>query len=230
MLLHRKTAVILFSGGLDSTTVLQIASDQGFEPYCLSFNYGQKQSIELVRAKEITRALGIKKHMILSLDLNLIGGSALTTDTPVPKNRDMAEMEEKIPVTYVPGRNIIFLSHALAWAEVLESRDIFIGINAVDYSGYPDCRPDFLEAFVKMANLGTKAGSEGHPFRLHAPLIKMSKKEIIQTGIRLGVDYKMTHSCYDPVGELPCGCCDACLLRLKGFSQAGRQDPARYSP
>jgi len=225
----QKPAVILFSGGLDSTTVLHIAVEQGFEPCCLSFNYGQRQSIELVRAKEITLKMGIKKHMTLRLDLDTIGGSALTTDTPVPKNRNMAEMERNIPVTYVPGRNIIFLSHALAWAEVLKSRNIFLGINAVDYSGYPDCRPEFLEAFVKMANLGTKAGREGRPFRLHAPLIKMSKKEIIQTGITLGVDYKMTHSCYEPAGELPCGTCDACLLRLKGFSEAGRKDPALYA-
>lgn len=224
----QKPAVILFSGGLDSTTVLHIARNQGFEPYCLSFNYGQRQSVELVRAKEISMAMGIKKHMILRLNLDTIGGSALTTDTPVPKHRDTKEMEKNIPVTYVPGRNIIFLSHALAWAEVLESRDIFLGINAVDYSGYPDCRPEFLEAFVKMANLGTKAGNEGRPFQLHAPLIKMSKKEIIQTGIKLGVDYKMTHSCYDPAGELPCGFCDACLLRLKGFSEAGLEDPAPY--
>lgn len=225
----KKTAVILFSGGLDSTTVLHIAQRHGFELCCLSFDYGQRQSIELVRAKEIVRAMEIKKHMILRLDLDVIGGSALTTDTPVPKGRDVAEMKKNIPATYVPGRNIIFLSHALAWAEVLEARDIFLGINAVDYSGYPDCRPEFLEAFVKMANLGTKAGCEGNPFRLHAPLIKMRKKEIIQTGLKLGIDYKMTHSCYDPVGELPCGICDACLFRLKGFREAGSKDPVLYA-
>lgn len=224
-----KPAVILFSGGLDSTTVLHIARDQGFEPYCLSFDYGQRQTIELARAKEIVRKMGIKKHLILRLDLGAIGGSALTADIAVPGNRNMAAIEKNIPVTYVPARNIIFLSHALAWAEVLVVRDIFLGINAVDYSGYPDCRPEFLEAFVNMANLGTRAGSEGHPFKIHAPLIKMSKKEIIQTGIKLGADYGMTHSCYDPVDDLSCGICDACLLRLKGFSEAGSKDPALYA-
>ncbi len=223
-----KKAVILFSGGLDSTTVLAISKAQGYSCFCLSFNYGQRQTIELERAKSIAKAANVRDHLILRLDLDAIGGSALTTATPVPKNRQPAEMEEGIPVTYVPGRNIIFLSHALAWAEVIGAADIFLGINAIDYSGYPDCRPDFLSSFATMANLGTKRGSEETPFRLHAPLISMSKKEIIQTGMRLGVDYAMTHSCYDPVGDLACGCCDACLLRLKGFAEAGLTDPIKY--
>ncbi len=226
--MNKKTAVILFSGGLDSTTVLAIAKSGGYDCACLSFRYGQRQDIELDRARKIAEFQEIKRHLILRLDLDAIGGSALTTDTPVPKNRAFSEMEERIPVTYVPGRNIIFLSHALAWAEVLGAADIFLGINAVDYSGYPDCRPEFLAAFAKMADLGTKAGSEGTPFQLHAPLLAMSKREIIQTGIKLGVDYAMTHSCYDPVGELACGACDACLLRLKGFAEAGLEDPVAY--
>lgn len=224
----KKKAVILFSGGLDSTTVLAIVSSQGYDCFCLSFHYGQRQDIELDRAKEIAKAQGVQQHLTLRLDLDAIGGSALTSDTPVPKDRQLAEMEEQIPITYVPGRNIIFLSHALAWAEVLGATDIFLGINAVDYSGYPDCRPDFLAAFARMANLGTKAGSEGKPFNLHAPLMTMNKKEIIQTGIRLGVDYAQTHSCYDPVGKLACGKCDACQLRLKGFAGAGINDPIQY--
>jgi 7-cyano-7-deazaguanine synthase len=223
-----KKAVVLLSGGLDSTTVLAIAKSRGYDCFCLSFRYGQRQDIELERAQIIARSQNVQKHLILRLDLNAIGGSALTTDTPVPKNRRFAEMEVGVPITYVPGRNIIFLSHALAWAEVIEATDIFIGINAVDYSGYPDCRPEFLAAFTKMANLGTRSGNEGPPFQLHAPLIAMSKKEIIQAGIKLGVDYSMTHSCYDPVGELACGSCDACLLRLKGFADAGLEDPVQY--
>lgn len=227
--MQKKTkAVILLSGGLDSTTVLAIAQSRGYDCSCLSFRYGQRQDIELERARTIAEHHGIRQHLILRLDLDAIGGSALTTDTPVPKNRPFAEIEERIPVTYVPGRNIIFLSHALAWAEVLGAADIFLGINAVDYSGYPDCRPEFLAAFAKMADLGTRAGTEGRPFQLHAPLLEMSKKEIIQTGIKLGVDYSGTHSCYDPAGELACGACDACLLRLKGFAEAGLEDPIRY--
>ncbi len=225
---NTRKAVILFSGGLDSTTVLAIAKAQGYSCFCLSFDYGQRQTIELERAKSIAGACHVRDHLILRLDLDAIGGSALTTDTPVPKNRQPDEMEDGIPVTYVPGRNIIFLSHALAWAEVLGAADIFLGINAVDYSGYPDCRPDFLDAFATMANLGTKNGCEGRPFQLHAPLIAMSKKEIIETGMKLGVDYSMTHSCYDPIGELACGRCDACLLRRNGFAEAGIEDPIRY--
>ncbi len=224
----KKEAVVLLSGGLDSSTVLAIALDRGFSCSCLSFRYGQRQKIELDSARRICRKMGVRRHLILNLDLDTIGGSALTGDMDVPKGRDPAEMEGQIPVTYVPGRNIIFLAHALAWAEVIGASDIFLGINAIDYSGYPDCRPEFLAAFEKMANLGTRAGSEANPFTLHAPLITMTKKEIIRTGTGLGVDYSMTHSCYDPCGDLACGQCDACILRRKGFAEAGLDDPANY--
>ena len=225
----RPKAVILLSGGLDSTTVLAIARKRGFACYCLSFRYGQRQDIELERARTIARQMGARRHLILRLDLDTIGGSALTGDIPVPKDRPLADDADEIPVTYVPGRNIIFLAHALSWAEVEGAGDIFLGINAVDYSGYPDCRPEFLKAFAAMANLGTRAGVRGAPFRLHAPLIRMSKKEIIQTGLALGVDYSLTHSCYDPVDGRGCGRCDACRLRLKGFAEAGLDDPAPYA-
>ena len=227
--MKQKQAVILLSGGLDSTTVLAIARSQGFTCNCLSFQYGQKQGIELEKAKEIARQQGAERHLILRVDLDAIGGSALTTSQEVPKDRPLAEMERDIPVTYVPGRNIIFLAHALSWAEVLGAQDIFLGINAVDYSGYPDCRPAFLDAFERMANLGTKAGSMGQLFHFHAPLIALSKKEIILRGIELGVKYSRTHSCYDPVEGLACGRCDACRLRLQGFAEAGLQDPAPYA-
>jgi 7-cyano-7-deazaguanine synthase len=222
-------AVILLSGGLDSTTVLAIARSRGYHCNCLSFRYGQKQDIELTRAAAVAKAMQAKQHMILRLDLDTIGGSALTSDIEVPKDREIREMDREIPVTYVPGRNIIFLSHALAWAEVIGAVDIFLGINAVDYSGYPDCRPDFLQAFEHMANLGTKAGSSGKPFKLHAPLIELTKKEIVEVGMQLGVDYSITHSCYDPRGELACGRCDACRLRLQGFAEAGLEDPIQYA-
>jgi 7-cyano-7-deazaguanine synthase len=225
----KKKAVVLLSGGLDSTTVLAIALASDFSCSCLSFSYGQRQKIELAMARKISKKMGIHQHLVLRLDLDTIGGSALTADIDVPKNRSLSDMQEEIPVTYVPGRNIIFLAHALAWAEVIGAADIFVGINAVDYSGYPDCRPEFLAAFEKMANLGTRAGSENRPFTLHAPLINMSKKEIIEKGVSLGVDYAMTHSCYDPQGEIACGRCDACLLRLQGFAQAGLKDPAKYT-
>ena len=227
--MKQQQAVILLSGGLDSTTVLAIARSQGFVCNCLSFQYGQKQSVELEKAKEIARQHGAERHLVLRVDLDSIGGSALTTSLEVPKDRPLAEMEHDIPVTYVPGRNIIFLAHALSWAEVLGAQDIFLGINAIDYSGYPDCRPDFLNAFEQMANLGTKAGSMGQFFHFHAPLIVLSKKEIILRGIELGVDYSRTHSCYDPVEGLACGRCDACRLRLQGFAEAGLQDPAPYA-
>lgn len=226
--MSKKKAIILLSGGLDSTTVLAIAQSRGYACYCLSFRYGQRQDIELKKAEKIAKMRKARQHLILNLDLDTIGGSALTSNTPVPKNRPFHEMEDHIPVTYVPGRNIIFLSHALAWAEVLGATDIFLGINAVDYSGYPDCRPEFLAAFTTMANLGTKAGSQGAPFHFHAPLMTMNKQQIIATGMRLGVDYSMTHSCYDPIGEQACGRCDACRLRLKGFAEAGLEDPVDY--
>lgn len=226
--MNEQQAVVLLSGGLDSTTVLAIARSQGFECNCLSFQYGQRQSVELDRARTICRNAGVLRHLVLRVDLDAIGGSALTTDIEVPKDRSQSEMEAEIPVTYVPGRNIVFLAHALSWAEVLGAFDIFLGINAVDYSGYPDCRPEFLSAFEQMANLGTKAGATGQAFRFHAPLIDLSKKEIILKGRELGVDYSVTHSCYDPVGEKACGRCDACRLRLQGFQEAGLIDPAPY--
>ncbi len=225
---NRAKAVILLSGGLDSTTTLAVASSQGFECYCLSFDYGQRSLIELSRAKRIAESFNVCRHLILRLDLDRIGGSALTDDLEVPKNRDLT-LKEEIPITYVPARNIIFLSHGLAWAEVLGADDIFIGVNAVDYSGYPDCRPKFIEAFIKMANLGTSRGNSGHPFRIHTPLIHLSKGEIITKGMKLGVDYSLTHSCYDPVKEKPCGLCDACRLRLQGFAEAGIEDPLSYN-
>jgi 7-cyano-7-deazaguanine synthase len=225
---QQKEAVILFSGGLDSTTVLAIAQAEGYACSCLSFRYGQRQEIELERARIICERMGVRRHLILRLDLGAIGGSALTADIAVPKDRAPEEMQNEIPVTYVPGRNIIFLAHALAWGEVIGAADIFLGINAIDYSGYPDCRPDFLAAFAKMANLGTRAGCTGRPFTLHAPLLHLRKSEIIRRGLALGVDYSLTHSCYDPRGELACGRCDACRLRLQGFAEAGYSDPIRY--
>ncbi|WP_028317037.1 7-cyano-7-deazaguanine synthase QueC [Desulfobulbus elongatus] len=226
--MNEQQAVVLLSGGLDSTTVLAIARSQGFACNCLSFRYGQRQAIELDRAQTIAQHFGAVRHLVLRVDLDAIGGSALTDAIEVPKDRPFAEMEQTIPVTYVPGRNIIFLAHALSWAEVLGAADIFLGINAIDYSGYPDCRPEFLDAFARMANLGTRAGTTGMPFRLHAPLIHLSKKEIILKGTELGVDYGLTHSCYDPEGDRACGRCDACRLRLQGFREAGLTDPAPY--
>lgn len=224
-------AVVLLSGGLDSTTVLAMAMEQGFECCCLSFDYGQRQAVELERARALAASFGVRRHLVLRVDLSAIGGSALTTAMAVPKDRDPAAMEEGIPATYVPARNLVFLAHAVAWAEVLGSGDVFLGVNAVDFSGYPDCRPDFLRAFEQTANLGTRAGSEGGRLRIHAPLIAMSKKEIIQAGLALGVDYGMTHSCYDPdpVDGLACGRCDACLLRQRGFAEAGQADPLPYA-
>jgi 7-cyano-7-deazaguanine synthase len=226
-----KKAVILLSGGLDSSTVLAIALKQGFSCYCLSFSYGQRQTVELERAKQVAEKQGASFHLVLNLDLHKIGGSALTTDVPVPKSRSFSEMgESNIPLTYVPARNTIFLSHAIAWAEVLGSFDIFVGVNALDYSGYPDCRPAFIEAMEKVANLGTGAGVEsGRRFTIHAPLMRLTKKDIILKGLSLGVDYSMTHSCYDPdANGMSCGGCDACLLRLKGFAEAGCDDPIPY--
>lgn len=223
-----RRAVILLSGGLDSTTILAIAHSQGYACNCLSFDYGQKQTIELEKAKKIAISYQVERHLILRLDLDKIGGSALTDAIPVPKD-NKPETQTTIPVTYVPARNTILLAHAVAWAEVLGAWDIFIGVNAVDYSGYPDCRPEFLDAFAHMANLGTKAGvSGGKRFTIHAPLLRLSKAEIIKMGLEIGVDYGTTHSCYDPIGTLACGHCDACLLRLKGFFEAGEKDPVKY--
>ena len=226
----KRKAVVLLSGGLDSTTTLAIAKEQGFSPYCLSFSYGQRHSVELEAAARVAKKLGAAEHVIAPIDLRLFGGSALTADIPVPKTRSIEQMSQGIPVTYVPARNTIFLSFAIAWAEVIEAFDIFIGVNALDYSGYPDCRPEFIEAYQTMANLATKAGVEGAVTRIHTPLIAMTKAEIIKLGTRLGVDYSPTVSCYDPsdVG-VACGQCDSCILRLKGCAESGLTDPGRYA-
>ncbi len=217
---------MLVSGGLDSATTLAIARDRGFECYALSFDYGQRHRCELVASDAVSKSLGAAEHRTFTLDLRQFGGSALTDDAiEVPEGGG----EEGIPVTYVPARNTVFLSLALAWAEVLGAQDIFIGVNAVDYSGYPDCRPEFIQAFERMANLATKAGVEGHPVTVHAPLIELSKAEIIRTGHQLGVDYAQTLSCYNPsAGGLACGRCDSCRLRAEGFAAAGVSDPTRY--
>jgi 7-cyano-7-deazaguanine synthase len=225
-----KRGVVLLSGGLDSTTVLAIAKDEGFAPYALSFRYGQRHETELLAAARIATELGAAEHVIAEVNLNAFGGSALTADIAVPKGRSVSEMDSGIPITYVPARNTVFLSIALAWAEVLEADDIFLGVNALDYSGYPDCRPEYIQAFEAMANLATKAAVEGRQkIQIHAPLIALSKAEIIQRGIDLGVDFGLTHSCYDPDAKgLACGRCDSCLLRAKGFREAGIPDPTRY--
>ena len=223
----KKKAVVLLSGGVDSTTVLAIAYKDGFEAYAMSFRYGQRHEIEIEKAREIAARMGVQKHIVIEIDLRAFGGSALTSDLEVPKDRPVAEMSHGIPITYVPARNTIFLSYALAWAEVLGASDIFIGVNALDYSGYPDCRPEYIEAFERMANLATKASVEGsHHLRIHTPLIRLTKAEIIKTGLDLGVDYALTSSCYDPGpnGE-PCGRCDSCILRNKGFAELGKADP-----
>jgi len=226
---EKRKAVVLLSGGLDSSTLLAIAGSEGFEAYALSFRYGQRHGSEIEAARKVARALGAAKHTIVDIDLRMFGGSALTDAIPVPKGRDADEIARDIPVTYVPARNTIFLSFALAWAEVLGSTDIFIGVNALDYSGYPDCRPEYIEAFEGMANLATKAGVEGRRLKIHAPLIRLSKAEIIRKGLELGVDYSLTSTCYDPSADgKACGTCDACLLRLKGFRELGIPDPVRY--
>jgi len=226
----KKPAVVLLSGGLDSATALAMAIDMGLEPYCMSFRYGQGHVIELEASSRVAQAHNIKEHRIVDIDLRAFGGSALTDDIEVPKGRNANEMNDGIPVTYVPARNTIFLSYALAWAEVLGAFDIFIGVNAVDYSGYPDCRPEFVTAFETMANLATAAAVEGKGhFTVHAPLLNLTKAEIIVEGIRLSVDYGLTHSCYDPVGELACGECDSCILRRQGFEDAEVQDPTQYA-
>ena len=227
-----RQAVVLLSGGLDSATALAIARAEGFETYALSFDYGQRHDRELDSARRVAAALGAEEHLVLRLDLRAIGGSALTADIAVPKGRSVEAMGSGIPVTYVPARNTIFLSHALAWAEVLECQDIFIGVNALDYSGYPDCRPEFIEAFERMANLATRAGVEGRSrLRIHTPLIRLTKAEIVARGIALGVDFGLTWSCYEPRPDgLACGRCDSCLLREKGFREAGLRDPVPVAP
>lgn len=225
-----RKAVILLSGGLDSTTVLAIAKSQGYEVYALSFAYGQRHSVELEAAKRVAAQFDVKEHKVMPMDLRLFGGSALTDDIPVPKERGEEEMGQGVPITYVPARNTIFLSFALAWAEVLKAYDIFIGVNVMDYSGYPDCRPEFVDAFEKLANLATAYGVEGgEKIRIHTPLIDLTKAQIVQKGLALGVDYSKTQSCYDPTPEGDaCGICDACTLRLKGFRENGMEDPAGY--
>ncbi len=224
-----KKAVILLSGGIDSTTTLAIAKSEDYACYALSFQYGQRHSYELYAAKRIAGQFQVKKHLILDIELSPIGGSALTDDIPVPKERSNEEMSHGIPVTYVPARNTIFLSFALGWAEVLKAFDIFIGVNALDYSGYPDCRPQYIDAYEKMANLATRSAVEGDNITIHTPLIAMTKAQIIQTGTSFGVDFGLTHSCYDPdQNGLACGKCDSCLLRKKGFKEAGVTDPTRY--
>jgi 7-cyano-7-deazaguanine synthase len=224
-----KKAVVLLSGGLDSATCLAVARDEGFACYALSFSYGQRHAHELEAARRVAQSLGAEERLVLNLYLGRIGGSALTDDIAVPKPSSIAEIGREIPVTYVPARNTVFLAHALAWAEVLGARDLFIGVNALDYSGYPDCRPEFLEAFARVANLGTKAGVEGDRFHIHAPLVRLTKAEIIRKGLGLGVDFALTHSCYDPDSQgRACGRCDSCLLRKKGFVEAGVPDPTTY--
>jgi len=225
-----KRAVVLLSGGIDSTTTLAIAIADGYETYALSFDYGQRHQIETEAARSVANSLGTKEHRVAKIDLRVFGGSALTDDLDVPKQRSDVEIGRSIPITYVPARNTIFLAYALAWAEVIPANDIFLGVNAIDYSGYPDCRPEFIEAFENVANLGTKAGVEGRRFQIHTPLIKLSKAEIIRKAVELGVDLSLTHSCYDPSAEgLACGGCDSCLLRLKAFREAGIKDPIRYA-
>lgn len=227
---EQKKAVVLLSGGLDSTTVAAIAREQGFSVHALSFDYGQNHRVELEFARRVAAAQGLAGHAVVKVDLRSFGGSALTSDSPVPKHRSAEEIGHGVPVTYVPARNTVFLALALAYAETLGAADIFLGVNALDYSGYPDCRPEFIAAFEAMANLATKMGTEdGRRIRLHTPLIAMTKKEIVETGMRLGVDYSLTTTCYDPAPDgAACGACDACLLRLKGFAEAGVADPARY--
>lgn len=229
----KKRAVVLLSGGLDSTTCLALAKADGFNPVCLSVDYGQRHAVELQRAKASAAANGVEHHIIVKLDMRAIGGSALTSEVAVPKHDDVSQVRAEIPVTYVPARNLILLSLATSLAEVVGARDIYIGVNAVDYSGYPDCRPEFMEKFEDVAKLATKVGVEGNALTIHRPLIGLTKKEIIERGLAAGVDYSFTHSCYDPVKSgdnagLACGKCDSCLIRLKGFADAGVVDPVLY--
>ncbi|MBW2165647.1 MAG: 7-cyano-7-deazaguanine synthase QueC [Deltaproteobacteria bacterium] len=230
-MVSKKKAVVLSSGGIDSTTVMAIAKQEGFEIYSLSFFYKQRHSVEIEAARKVAHVMGVKKHLIIDIDLRKIGGSALTDNNlNVPKHRNARRMADEIPVTYVPARNTIFLSYALAWAEVLQSSDIFIGVNAIDYSGYPDCRPEYIEAFEQMANLATKAAVKGKTkLKIRTPLIHMTKAEIIKKGVDLGVDFSLTHSCYDPSSDgLACGECDSCIIRKQGFKEAGIIDPTQY--
>jgi 7-cyano-7-deazaguanine synthase len=227
---HQKPAVVLLSGGLDSTTTLAIAKHQGFRLHALTFQYGQRHAVEIAAARRVAQAFAVERHVIVDVDLRVFGGSALTDELAVPKNRTPEDLSHSIPITYVPARNTVFLAYALACAEVTQSEDIFLGVNALDYSGYPDCRPEYIRAFEAMANLATKAAVEGQQrLRIHTPLIHLSKAQIIQRGLELGVDYGLTHSCYDPNPDgASCGQCDSCLLRLKGFKEAGVADPIVY--
>ena len=223
------TAVVLLSGGMDSTTTAAVALRDGFDVHALSVRYGQRHAVELESACRVAERLGIRRHVIIDLDLRAFGGSALTADLPVPKDTPLGEIGSRIPSTYVPARNTIFLSLALAWAETLGAQDIFLGANALDYSGYPDCRPEFLDAYARMAELATRTGVEGRRLRIHAPLLRLSKADIVTLGTSLGIDYGLTSTCYDPAADgAACGRCEACLLRLKGFEEAGLTDPARY--
>ncbi len=225
-----KKAVVLLSGGLDSTTCLALAKRAGFEPTCLTVSYGQRHAVELERARAVAKAMGVADMRVVTVDLRAIGGSALTADIAVPKHDDVSQVGAAIPPTYVPARNTLFLALALGLAEAVGARDIFIGVNAVDYSGYPDCRPEFIRAFEALAALATKAGAEGERFTIHAPLSGMTKADIIRAGVAAGVDYGLTHSCYDPLPDgRACGRCDSCLLRRKGFADAGVPDPTRYA-
>src|SRR3954469_1082130 len=225
--MSKPKAVILLSGGLDSSTVLAIAQEQGFDAYAITFKYGQRHAIELEAARRVAQRAGVRDHVEAAIDLRMFGGSALTSDVEVPKLRSDEEMGDEIPVTYVPARNTVFLSFGLAWAEVLEADHIWIGVNAVDYSGYPDCRPEYISAYEQMANLATRRGVEGHRLTIHTPLISLTKAQIIERGTALGVDYGQTISCYDPADDdgAACGACDACVLRLNGFAANGRSDP-----
>jgi 7-cyano-7-deazaguanine synthase len=228
--MQKKRAVVLLSGGIDSTTTLAVARNEGFKCFCLSFDYGQRHRLEIDAAKRVAESLDVKEHKVVKIDLRTIGGSALTADIAVPKNRKTKEIPAEIPITYVPARNTIFLSYALGWAEILGAQDIFIGVTAIDYSGYPDCRPEYIEAFQKLARLATKAGVEGNPVKIHAPLINLDKAEIIKLGAKLGVDFSLTHSCYDPTNDgRACGRCDSCILRREGFKNAGIPDPIKYA-
>jgi 7-cyano-7-deazaguanine synthase len=228
--MQKKRAVILLSGGIDSTTTLAVACNEGFECLCLSFDYGQRHRLEINAAKQVAQSLHVKEHKVVKIDLRAFGGSALTADIAVPKNRKTKVIPAEIPITYVPARNTIFLSYALGWAEILGAQDIFIGVTAVDYSGYPDCRPEYIKAFQKMAVLATKAGIEGKPVNIHTPLIKMGKAEIIKLGVKLGADLSLTHSCYDPTNNgRACGRCDSCIIRREGFIKAGIPDPIKYA-
>ncbi len=226
----RRSAVVLLSGGVDSSTTLAVARSEGFQSYALTFRYGQRHESEIAAAQRVAKSIGVVRHVVLDIDLRQFGGSALTDAIAVPKSRSMDEIGQGVPVSYVPARNTIFLSVGLAWAEVLEASGVFIGVNALDYSGYPDCRPEFIVAYQRMADLATKAAVEGNRrIIIHTPLIGLTKKEIIERGHALGVDYGLTRSCYDPdVGDTACGECDACILRLRGFSEAGLSDPILY--